>query len=99
MKKYNIFENIEIDEKENYALFNLIKIESKEKVEKRILEAQKRYSEIDWYGYDLSIEETIRKIEDALENCVYDINDRENILITEGISWIVGNDEIEGITF
>ncbi len=91
MKKYILFENIEINEKDNCVIFNLLKTEKKELVEKRLRELAERYGEDIYWA--------INRVEEILINRAFNGGVLgEETAIMEGYSWLRG-DDIEGLTF
>lgn len=91
MKKYILFENVEINEKDNYVIFNLLKTEKKELVEKRLKELAERYDE--------DIYRAINRVEEILINRAFNGGVfGEETAIMEGYDWLRG-DDIEGLTF
>ena len=91
MKIYKIFENIEINEKDNYVIFNLLKTGKKELVEEKLTELAERNDENIYWAIN-KIEEVL--ISRAFNGGVFG----EETAILEGSDWLRGED-IEGITF
>ncbi len=91
MKKYILFENIEINENDNYVIFNLLKTEKKDLIEKRLKELAERYGEDIYWA--------INRVEEILINRTFNGGVfGEETAILEGFDWLNGSD-IEGITF